>query len=389
VSATATTGGDGAGAVMERRLRGARAGLHANGAGALLLGVGADLFYLTGYSTFPTERLTMLVLPADGPAHLIAPRLEAMAAAGCPAASAQLVEVVPWDETDDPYVVVGELLRAANATEGRALVDPGLLAMHVLALQARLPGLAIGLATEVTRELRMAKDVDEVERLRAAARAADRVLERAIAGPLVGRTEKDVSDEIRDALMAAGHDHELFSIVASGPNSASPHHHASDRVIRAGEPIVFDIGGIRDGYGSDITRTVWVAGSDGAGPPEPEFLALYDLVHRANAAATAAVRPGARCGDLDEVARSIIRDGGYGAAFIHRLGHGIGLEGHEEPYLVAGNDEALRPGAAFSIEPGIYLQGRYGARIEDIVVCTDVGPDVLNELPRELRVVAG
>jgi Xaa-Pro aminopeptidase len=232
----------------------------------------------------------------------------------------------------------------------------------------------------------MAKAPAEIELLRRAAHAADRVVAQIAAGRLVGRTEADVSREVRERLIVEGHEAASFAIVASGPNSASPHHEASDRVIQPGDPIVLDIGGTADGYGSDITRMLWVTGGDDAHAPEPEFLAVFELVRAANAAATAAVRPGIACEALDEVARRVIGDGGHGAEFIHRLGHGIG---HEDPYLVAGNREAMRPGYAFSIEPGIYLAGRFGVRIEDIVVCTDTGADILNQASRELLVVTG
>jgi Xaa-Pro aminopeptidase len=373
------------------RIERARAGLGSSGAAALLLGIGADLRYLTGYATHPLERLTMLVLPAAGSPALVAPRLEAMAAAASPAAVAGLVEVLPWDETDDPYALVASWLGdgAGAETTGRLLVDPGLWALHLLALQGILPGRSFGLATEVTRELRMVKDAGEIERLRLAANAADRVVMQIAAGHLIGRTEADVSREVRERLVREGHEAASFAIVASGPNSASPHHRAGERTIQPGDPIVLDIGGTLDGYGSDISRTLWVTGGDPVHRPSPEFLAIFDIVRRAQAAATAAVRPGVECGQLDEVARGIIRDGGHGEAFIHRLGHGIGLDAHEEPYLVSGNAERVRPGYAFSIEPGIYLAGRFGVRIEDIVVCGEGGPDVLNEAPRELLVVDG
>jgi Xaa-Pro aminopeptidase len=373
------------------RLAAARDGLAANGAVALLAGIGSDLRYLTGHAAHPTERLTMLVLPVRGRPALVAPRLEAMAAAASPAAATGAVDMLAWDETDDAYVVVAKRLKAALAgdSSGRLLVDRNLWAMHVLALQRALPGRQFGLATDVTRQLRMIKDADEIERLRAAAHAADRVIDQMSRGRLVGRTEADVSREVGDRLVAEGHESAAFAIVASGPNAASPHHPAGARDIEPGEPIVFDIGGVLDGYCSDMTRTLWVTGGDPSRRPDDELLAIYGLVERANADATAAVRPGATCGGLDEVARRVITDGGYGDAFIHRLGHGIGLDGHEEPYLVAGNAERLRPGMAFSIEPGIYLAGRFGVRIEDIVVCTEDGPDVLNEAPRGLLVVDG
>lgn len=373
------------------RLARAQAGLRANGAAALLIGIGADLRYLTGYAAHPLERLTMLVLPADGRPSLVAPRLEAMAAAASPAGAASLVDVLPWDETDDPYGLVASRLSGDAGLDpaARLLVDPGLWALHLLALQRTLPGRSFGLATEVTRELRMTKSSGEIERLRRAAHAADRVVAQIAAGRLVGRTEADVSREVRERLVAEGHAAAPFAIVATGPNSASPHHNAGGRLIEAGDPIVLDIGGTLDGYCSDITRTLWVTGGDRSRGPSAEFLAVFELVRRAQATASDAVRPGVGCGELDEVARAIIRDGGYGEAFIHRLGHGIGLEGHEEPYLVAGNAERLRPGVAFSIEPGIYLAGRFGVRIEDIVVCAEDGPDVLNEAPRDLLVVDG
>jgi Xaa-Pro aminopeptidase len=377
--------------VFEARLARARDGLRARDAAALLIGISSDLRYLTGYAAHPLERLTMLVLPADGQAVLVAPRLEAMAASASPAGAAGLVEIVPWDETDDPHRLVADRLAGdgGSASGARLLVDPGLWSMHLLALQRALPGREFGLATEVTRELRMVKSAEEVEKLRAAAHAADRVVTQIASGRLVGRTEAEVSREVRERLIAEGHAAAPFAIVASGPNSASPHHDASDRVIRAGDPIVLDIGGTRDGYCSDTTRTLWVTGGDPGNGPTPEFLQIFDLVYRAQAAASAAVRPGLACRDLDEVARAVIRDGGYGDAFIHRLGHGIGLEGHEEPYIVASSPDVLAPGYAFSNEPGIYLQGRYGVRIEDIVVCGESGPDILNVSPRELQVVAG
>ncbi|MBI3745624.1 MAG: aminopeptidase P family protein, partial [Chloroflexi bacterium] len=309
------------------------------GVSALLVGVGSDLHYLTGYDAMPLERLTMLVVPATGRPTLVAPRLEAMAAAGCAAARIDVVDVAAWDETDDPTVLVAALLAralgAASTGGARVLLSSQLWAMHVLGLQRSLPGASFGLATEVIREQRMVKDGDEIELLRLAAHAADRVIDQVAAGPLVGRTERDVSREVRERLLAEGHELAQFAIVASGPNAASPHHDATDRVIEAGEPIVLDIGGAYAGYTSDTTRTLWVTGGDAARGPTPEFRRLFDLLHAAQAAAVAAVRPGVACETIDSTARGIIAAGGYGAEFLHRTGHGIGLEVHEEPYIVA------------------------------------------------------
>jgi Xaa-Pro aminopeptidase len=263
------------------------------------------------------------------------------------------------------------------------------MAMHLLRLQRALPGATFESATLVLRELRITKDPDEVALLRTAAHAADRVVVEIAAGRLVGRTEADVAHEVRDRLIAAGHDEAHFAIVGSGPNSASPHHEASDRVIQPGEPIVLDIGGTIGGYASDTTRTLWVTGGDSAKGPTEEFRHLFAVLRSAHDAATRAVQPGIACEAIDKAARDLIDAEGYGAAFFHRTGHGIGLEGHEDPYIIAGNAELLEPGMAFSIEPGIYLEGRYGARIEDIVVCGPDGPDVLNTSSRELYVVDG
>jgi Xaa-Pro aminopeptidase len=364
------------------------------GVDVLLLSVGPDLPYLTGYEAMPLERLTMLVLPAmdAAPATLITPRLEVTPARGSAAARTGAVEIATWEETEDPMALVAA--RLGVATRGRAddvaavAVSDGLRAAFVLGLQRVLPHARFSLTSSVLRALRMRKDPDEVALLRAAGAAADRVVAAIAAGPLVGRTEAEVAREVRERLIAEGHDVASFAIVASGPNSASPHHDPGDRVIAEGEPIVLDIGGTVHGYYSDTTRTLWVTGPGDAGPDE-EFLRLYGVLQSAQAAATAAVRPGVACEAIDAVARDAITASGYGPRFFHRTGHGIGLEGHEDPYVVAGNGDRLESGMAFSIEPGIYLEGRYGARIEDIVVCADDGADVLNLTSRDLLVVPG
>jgi Xaa-Pro aminopeptidase len=367
----------------ETRLARAMAAVEADGLVAMLVGVGSDLRYLTGYEALPLERLTMLVLRPAGLPYIVVPRLERGAAE---AGLRTTVEIRTWEETDDPYALVVDGI----APDGRVAVSDTLPAMHLLRIQAALGTSArYTLASSVLRDLRMVKDPDEVALLRAAARAADRVVAHISGGRLVGRTEADVAREVRDRLVAEGHDAAHFAIVASGPNSASPHHEASDRVIRAGEPIVLDIGGTLGGYGSDITRTLWVTGGDRANGPSEPFRTLYEVLLRAQVTGTAAARPGVACEAVDAAARSVIDDAGYGAAFFHRTGHGIGLDGHEDPYLVAGNTLRLAAGMAFSVEPGIYFPGEHGARIEDIVVCDEEGTIVLNEAPRELLVVNG
>jgi Xaa-Pro aminopeptidase len=372
--------------VYWERIARAQAGARARALGALLVGVGPDLVYLTGYAAMPLERLTMLVVPAEGQPTLLVPRLEETPARGCPASASGAVALATWEETEDAFARVGELVPGRVR---RVAISDRVWALHLLRLQGALPGVEFEPASLTLRELRIVKDSDEVALLRLAAQAADRVVHEVAHGRLIGRSEAAIAREVRDRLVAEGHDSAEFAIVASGPSSASPHHEASGRVVRPGEPIVLDIGGQFGGYHSDITRTIWVTGGDPAQGPDDEFLRLYAVLRAAQAEATHAVRPGIPAERLDQVARELIAAAGHGAHFIHRTGHGIGLEVHEDPYLVAGNSELLRPGMAFSVEPGIYLEGRYGARIEDIVVCGEDGPLVLNEAPRGLLVVTG
>jgi Xaa-Pro aminopeptidase len=342
----------------------------------LLLSLGADLPWLTGYTAMPLERLTMLILPLESEAILVVPRLEAPRVDVRP----ELFTVRPWEETENPIdVVTGVVGRSRR----RLAVSDRTWATFLLALQTELPRSTWTTASRVVSPLRALKDDDEVAALRRAAAAADRVAADLMTGeiPLIGRIEADVSRELGDRLVQEGHDSVNFAIVGSGPNSASPHHEPGGRAIGAGEPIVCDFGGTLDGYCSDITRTVFT------GPPPEEFRDLYAILLGAQAAAVDAARVGTPCQDVDGVARDLITDGGYGPQFIHRTGHGIGLEEHEDPYLVTGNRQPLASGHAFSVEPGIYVDGRWGARIEDIVVATDAGPDPLNRADHALAVV--
>jgi Xaa-Pro aminopeptidase len=345
------------------------------GVDALLLSLGADLPWLTGYEAMPLPRLTMLVVPLDTPATLVVPRLEAPRVAEQP----EVFTLRPWDETEDPVAIVAALVGARP----RLAVSDRTWATFVLRLQALLPDAAWRRASEVTGPLRAVKDAGEVEALAAASLAADRVASQLLAGdiPLVGRTEHEVSLDIGRRLVDEGHERVNFAIVGSGPNSASPHHSAGSRVIGRGEPVVCDFGGTMDGYCSDTTRTVWT------GAPSSEAKELYLVLQDAQAMAVAAATVGTTCEGVDQVARSLIAAAGYGEAFIHRTGHGIGLEEHEDPYIVAGNELPLAPGHAFSVEPGIYLSGRFGARIEDIVVATESGPRSLNNTSHDLTVV--
>jgi Xaa-Pro aminopeptidase len=363
---------------LAERLGRARKELTERGVDALLLGPSADLYYLTGYQAPLLERMTLLLLPAGGDARLVVPALEAPLARG--QLGALELGVTAWQETEDPVGLVRSALEAAGAAGGRLGVGDRLWSTFLLRLQAALPGADFVAASAVTRQLRIRKDPEEVVALARVAAAIDRVVDGLDELGWAGRTELEVARDL-DAAIRAGHDEVCFVIVGSGPNGASPHHVASDRVIRPGDPVVVDIGGRLDGYCSDTTRTL-VVGQSPAG-----FQELYAVLHAAQLAGCDAAGPGVAAARVDAACREVIAAAGHGEHFIHRTGHGIGLEEHEDPYLVAGNDEPLEPGMAFSVEPGIYLPGRFGARIEDIMVCTGEGGRRLNTTARELRVV--
>jgi len=337
------------------------------GVDVLLLSHGADLPWLTGYRAMPLERLTLLVLPVTGDPVLVVPGLEAPRVPD----REGLFELRPWSDSEDPVDLVVDLLARTPVTQ--LAVSDRAWATTVLALQRRLPGTDWVEASHVTSPVRAVKDRDELAALRAAGAAADRVAAVVQSGgiPMVGRTEAEVSARIGALLLAEGHSAVNFAIVGSGPNAASPHHEPGERVIGRDETVVCDFGGTLSlgdgpGYCSDITRTVVT------GAPSGEVADCYAVLREAQQAAVAAACAGVTAASVDRVARSVIEDAGYGELFIHRTGHGIGIEEHEDPYLVVGNDEVLVPGHAFSVEPGIYVPGRFGMRLEDIVV---VGPD--------------
>jgi Xaa-Pro aminopeptidase len=346
------------------------------GLDALLLTPGPDLRYLTGYDTHPSERLTCLAVPAAGPAFLVVPRLELASAQASPAAGMSL-EFVVWEETDDPYRAVAQRLGAVG-TVGLA---GQMWAMTVLRFRDAMPGTRQALAATALRALRIRKTPAEIAALAEAGAAIDRVHARVPQWLRPGRTEREAAADIASAIAAEGHARIDFVIVGSGPNAAKPHHEPSDRVLSPGDAVVVDIGGtMPSGYCSDCTRTYALD----AVPPG--LAAYYAVLAEAQEAACAAVRPGIPAEAVDAVARDLIAAAGHGEHFTHRTGHGIGLETHEDPYIVGGNTEELEPGMAFSVEPGIY-PGPDGARIEDIVVCTPGGYRRLNHASRELIVV--
>src|SRR6476661_3289576 len=354
-----------------------------SGADVILISPGPDLEYFIGHSVASHERLTCLVVPATGEPSLLVPALERLGWAGTPVES-MAVAISTWTDGDDPYRALADLLPA----DARVLaVDYHMPAVHALNAQAIVPGSELTLAGEAIAELRMRKGAAEVDALAAAGAAIDRVQRRIGEWLRPGRTENEVAADIAAAIVDEGHARPDFVIVGSGPNGASPHHEASDRVIAAGDVVVIDIGGpMPSGYFSDCTRTYLVAPESGESVA-PKVREVYEIVRQAQAAGVAAVRPGVSAESIDAASRAVIEQAGYGEYFITRTGHGIGLEVHEHPYLVAGNGTLLEPGMAFSVEPGIYLPGDFGVRIEDIVVVGDDGPCVMNTAPTELTIV--
>jgi Xaa-Pro aminopeptidase len=359
----------------ERRMARATAQATAAGLTGILVAPGPDLVYLTGYDPGTSERLTMLVLQADREPAMILPAFERAGAERAPGAGA--IGLTEWSDGDDPYAAAAPLLDAA-ATYA---ISDSTWALQVLGLQEAVPGTRYVSMTSGLPMLRATKDADELERLSAAGAAADACFEEILGVRFAGRTETELAADLAARLLAHGHSQVDFTLVGSGPNGADPHHDAGDRPIEDGDMVVLDFGGFQAGYGSDITRTVHV------GDPTGEEREVYDVVRRAQQAAVDAARPGVTCQEVDRVARRVITEAGRGDEFIHRTGHGIGLTTHEPPYIVEGETQPLEPGMCFSIEPGVYVAGRFGVRIEDIVAVTDDGARRLNTSTRELQIV--
>jgi Xaa-Pro aminopeptidase len=346
--------------------------MKAKGIDAALLSVGSDLPYLTGYTAMPLERLTMLVVPAGREATLVVPELEA------PRVEAGGFAIRAWSETEDPLAIVTGL--AGRATV--AAIGDQTWAVFLVELLSRMTNTTFVPSSTVMSELRVIKTADEVSSLRAAAEAVDRVLARIPQEiRFAGSTEAQVARRITEMVLEEGHDSAQFWIVASGPNAASPHHEPGDRVIEIGDAVILDFGGKLNGYCSDVSRTFSV------GPPSARLREVHAVVLEAQEAGRSAATTGTPCEAVDAAARRVIEAAGFGEFFIHRTGHGIGMDGHEAPYLVEGNGRPIEPGMAFSIEPGIYLPGELGVRIEDICVADGDGLMVLNQADRSLVTV--
>ncbi|WP_329041478.1 aminopeptidase P family protein [Streptomyces sp. NBC_00178] len=360
------------------RARMARAASAADAAGlaGVLVAPGPDMVHLTGYRLpAETERLTLLVLRAGHDPVLVVPALEAADAERAPGAPALTVR--EWTDAADPYALTAALLDR----KGRFGISDNAWALHLLALGKDLPDASYTSLTDALPMLRAVKDAAELERLAAAGAAADATYEEILRVRFSGRRESDVAADLAALLTRYGHTQVDFTVVGSGPNGANPHHEAGDRTIEAGDMVVLDFGGLKHGYGSDTSRTVHV------GEPTAEERRVHDVVREAQEAGCRAVRPGAACQEIDRAARAVINESGYGERFIHRTGHGIGVTTHEPPYMIEGEEQPLVPGMCFSVEPGIYLPGRFGVRIEDIVTVTQDGGRRLNTTSREMAIV--
>ncbi|MGW4205917.1 aminopeptidase P family protein [Streptomyces sp. NPDC004726] len=359
----------------DRMDRAARAAADAGLAG-VLVAPGPDLVHLTGYEPpAATERLTLLVIAAGRAPVLVVPTLEAPDAEKAVGAPAMTLR--DWTDGKDPYAVTAPLLTAS----GRFAVSDNAWAMHLLGLQKAVPTTSYVSLTEALPMLRAVKDARELERLAAAGAAADATYEEIVKTRFAGRKETEVAGDLASLLRQFGHSQVDFTVVGSGPNGANPHHEAGERTIEHGDMVVLDFGGLLDGYGSDTTRTVHV------GEPAPAEQHIHDVVREAQQAGYESVRPGIACQEVDRAARAIIEEAGYGDLFIHRTGHGIGVTTHEPPYMIEGEERPLVPGMCFSVEPGIYLPGRFGVRIEDIVTVTEDGGRRLNTTRREMAIV--
>ncbi len=342
----------------------------------LMVGPSADLIYLTSFDAHLSERLNLLMIPAEGSPAFVVPTLEAplVGLAG------ELASLHTWDDHENPVDLVKSIIGDADGK--KIAVGNQLWTAFLLRIQAELPGGKWVESVPVLRSLRMQKDAVEFELLSQAATRTDEAWEEFIlSGPISGLTETEAMGRLRELTQKRGIKN-VWGICASGPNSASPHHGTGDRVIQQGDAVIFDWGGRYDFYFSDVTRTVHI------GEPSKEFTNVYNIVRQANQATLEAVRPGVPLESLDRAARELISKAGYGRAFLHRVGHGLGLEVHEEPYLVEGNSLPLEVGMVFSDEPGIYLEGKFGVRIEDSVICTETGGKRLNEATRDLIVMA-
>ncbi len=346
----------------------------AKGIDLTLISPSSDMTYLCGYAHKPSDRPTLLVISEARDPFIVAPLLEAQKVR---AKTQGLFEVMAWDETQDPFGLTRDTLRTRISSMA---VAEQMWAGDLLRLKTHFEDAHVMSAQPLIAPLRMRKSEEELDLLRKAGCAADKAYDMLCQFKLSGMSEKEVQQELMHLLMQAGTP-EAFCLVATGENTSSPHHEVSDRIVHERDAVWVDFGGKCEGYNADCTRTLHV------GSPQSEYVRVYDIVRRAQETTVLSIRPGMTCQEVDRIARSIIQDAGYGASFIHRTGHGLGLDVHEHPYIVEGNHQVLEPGMVFSVEPGIYITGSFGVRIEDIVAVTNDGVEVLNNSTHDMLIL--
>jgi len=363
---------------MSPRLDALRHALETVDAAVAVFGLSSNLRYLTGFSDEPGERMLLLIVPRNGEAALIVPELYAdQVEALSPAA---LLRV--WADGEDPGTLLDAIASGLSQVPGKVLLDDSLWSVFALRVQMAFSGRSFELASAVMAPLRALKDDAEIAAMKRAGEITDGAYAAVTAKPISGVTEIELARRLEAAMLASGADGIAFeTLVASGLNSALPHHRAGMRRIESGDVVILDYGCRVDGYCSDMTRTV-VCGS-----PTPELERVYAAVRNAHLAARDRAGIGVRAEEVDDAAREVLTEAGYGARFVHRTGHGIGLDVHEPPYIVRGNEQRLEKGMAFSIEPGAYFTERFGVRIEDVVIVGDVGVVPMTEAPQELKYV--
>jgi len=339
----------------------------------LVLAPSSNLFYLTGLKTTADERLQAFLVPAEGKPVMILPEMYREVAENLGKNS---FELLTWADGTDP---VDLLLPLVNKHSAIAAIDEKMWAGHFLSVRKAFPGYEFIGASALIRQVRMIKDQNEMSLLEKAGRLTDKVMGEVLMVIQPGISEKELAFFVESKLKEYGADELSFKpIIASGPNTSSPHHNTSERKLMLGDLVVLDFGGLFQGYCSDMTRTFSL------GKASEDVKKIYNAVREANEAGFHAVQDGVSCEKVDEAARNVISRAGYAEYFVHRTGHGIGLDIHEDPFIVFGNQETLKTGMTFSIEPGIYLPGQYGVRIEDIVGLTEKGPVRFNNFSREL-----
>ncbi len=351
--------------------------MQTNGIDLLVLFPSPNLYYLTGFMENPGERVLMLILPASGEPCMVVPQMYKTHIGH----DAWVSDLRAWKDGDDPVSLLKQAIDEKAPNPKKVLVDDQMWSLFFLPLQQVIPGAKFDVASSLLGQLRMRKDAAEIDLLKSAGKMADQTFEWIITQPFEGSTENEIANLLSAKMTELGGEEVAFTIVASGPNGAMPHHNTGSRKIERGDVIVMDFGCRVGGYYSDITRTVI------CGEASEEVKKVYEIVKQAQAAGVNASKPGATCESIDQVTRAVIDEADYAKEFLHRTGHGLGLELHEPPYIVTGDKTILEPGMTFSVEPGIYIDQKFGIRIEDIVTITNDGVMPLNQCTHEMQIV--